>query len=291
MSASQDNFDFHSAPMRIGRMRLGVRDLATVSRFYQDVIGLSVLSQDEAATVLGTAAGPLLELAGDPSLQPRDRSDAGLFHVAFLLPAREDLGRWLAFASGKGVALLGASDHGVSEALYLADPEGNGIEIYADHPPSRWRDGDGAIHMTTERLDAQELLADAAGQPWQGFPDGGCIGHVHLQVGNEDQADRFYAGVLGFEPTTRMRGARFFGSGGYHHQVAANVWNSGGAGRRPEAAAGLAAFGIIVREADRRAAILTRAADAGLPVSDRGPFATIEDPWGTVIELSTTSAT
>ena len=286
MTARQQSFDMRAAPMRIGRLRLRVRDVAAMSRFYRDILGLPVLQQEEGAAVLGTGAGPLLELSGGPDLQRRDPGDAGLYHTAFLLPARADLARWLAFASAEGVGLQGASDHGVSEALYLADPEGNGIEIYADHPPSQWRDGAGSIHMTTERLDIEDLLAATGGQRWSGFPDGGSIGHVHLQVGDEDAAERFYAGVLGLEPTTRMRGARFFGSGGYHHQVAANVWNSRGAGPRPQGSAGLAAVEIIVPDASRREAILERAAGAGLEAATNGRATSITDPWGLRIELA-----
>lgn len=290
MTARQDSFNMHAAPMRVGHLRLRVRDLAAVSRFYQEVLGLTVLRDQDGRVVLGTAATPLLELNGDPALRPRNPRDAGLFHMAFLLPGRADLARWLAFASAEGVALQGASDHGVSEALYLADPEGNGIEIYADHPPSQWRDAGGAIHMTTERLDIPALLAATEGRRWSGFPEDGCIGHVHLQVGDEEQAERFYAGVLGLEPTTRMRGARFFSSGGYHHHVAANVWNSRGAGQRPDGAAGLAAVEIIIDGPARREAILARAAEAGLQVSRRGETAVIPDPWGTCIELATPAA-
>src|SRR5690554_4137764 len=158
MSSSQSAQRPQVHPMRIGQLRLKVRDLDRVAGFYREALGLPFLSQGPGRVLLGTPATPLLELSGDPALQPRNPRDAGLFHMAFLLPRREDLGRWLAFASARGVALEGASDHGVSEALYLADPEGNGIEIYADHPPSRWRDAGGAIHMTTERLDIQGLL-------------------------------------------------------------------------------------------------------------------------------------
>src|SRR5690606_17098430 len=183
MTANHEAFDMRAAPMRIGRVRLRGRDLAAVSRFYREIIGRAVLRQDEAAAVLGPTAAPLLELVGDRSLDPGDRRQAGLFHVAFLLPGRGDLGRWLAFAGAHGIPLQGASDHGVSEALYLADPEGNGIEIYADLPPSRWRAADGAIRMTTDPLDLQDLLAAAGHTPWTGFPENGRIGHVHLRVG------------------------------------------------------------------------------------------------------------
>lgn len=286
MSHGDDAFDMRAAPMRIGRVRLRVRDLAAVARFYRDVIGLAVLQQGEGSMLLGTVSAPLLELVGDPSLRPRDGRGAGLFHVAFLLPGRADLGRWLAFAGAHGVALHGASDHRVSEALYLADPEGNGIEIYADHPTPRWRGADGAIRMTTDPLDLQDLLAAAGDAPWAGFPRDGCIGHVHLQIGDAAEAGRFYGDVLGLEPTFRMPGARFFGSGGYHHQVAVNEWNSRGAGRRPGNAAGLDAFEVIVREDDRRKAILARAAEAGAPVSNGVRAPAVSDPWGIAIEFS-----
>lgn len=245
MSHGDDAFDMRAAPMRIGRVRLRVRDLAAVSRFYRDVIGLSVLQGGEGPMLLGTVSAPLLELVGDPSLRPRDGREAGLFHVAFLLPHRAELGRWLAFAGAHGV-----------------------------------------IRMTTDPLDLQDLLAAAGDAPWAGFPRDGCIGHVHLQIGDAAEAGRFYGDVLGLEPTFRMPGARFFGSGGYHHQVAVNEWNSRGAGRRPGNAAGLDAFEVIVREDDRRKAILARAAEAGAPVSNGVRAPAVSDPWGIAIEFS-----
>lgn len=290
MTATQHNFDLRAAPMAIGRVRLRVRDLGGVAGFYRDAIGLDPLRDEPGVITLGTAGRPLLELVGDPALRARDRRDASLFHTAFRLPGRADLARWLAFAGAQGVALLGASDHGVSEAVYLADPEGNGIEVYADWPTARWRDADGNIQMTTERLDIDELLAVAGTGAWAGYPAEGSIGHVHLQVGDEAQAERFYAGVLGFEPTTRMRGARFFGSGGYHHQLAANVWNSAGAGPRPDDAAGLAAVEVTVSDSGARDAILARAREAGVPLSTAGDIPVLADPWGTAITLTVRGA-
>ena len=210
---SSDLFDLQAAPMRIGLVRIRVRDLARVTDFYRRVLGLALLRDDEGTATLGTGATPLVELEGDPSLAPRDRGAAGLFHTAFLLPSRADLARWFAFARGGGVRIDGASDHIVSEAIYLSDPEGNGIEIYADRPPARWRGADGTIHMATERLDAPDLLAAAEGRAWDGFPEGGVVGHVHLQVGETEEAERFYRDVLGFDVASRYPGASFFGSG------------------------------------------------------------------------------
>ena len=142
------------------------------------------------------------------------------------MPTRADLAHWVAHVAEARVRLQGASDHIVSEAFYLADPEGNGIEVYADRPVARWRGADGNIAMTTDPLDVQDLLAAAEGPGWAGFPQNGSIGHVHLQVGDTTAADGFYRDVLGFDIAADYPGASFYGSGGYHHQLAGNIWNS-----------------------------------------------------------------
>lgn len=284
MIAEKDVFDLSTAPMRIGMVRLKVRDLARVSAFYQRILGLTPLEEREGTVVLGAAAAPLLELSGDAGLAPRDPRAAGLFHTAFLMPGRADLARWLAFVIEERQPLQGASDHIVSEAIYLADPEGNGIEVYADHPPSRWRGADGEIRMTTDPLDRQDLLAAAGGTVWAGFPEGGVIGHIHLQVGDMEKAERFYRDILGFDVTSRYPGASFFGSGGYHHQLAGNVWNSRHASKRPDHMAGLEEIELVLKENARRESILARAQSAGIRV--RGD-AVLYDPWGTAITLVT----
>lgn len=278
-------FNHASAPLRIGRVHLRVRDLDKVSDFYQRVIGLAVIDRSARTITLGAGTAPLLELLADPAATPRNPRNAGLFHTAFLLPTRVDLARWLAHAIKQGVKLQGASDHIVSEALYLADPEGNGIEIYADRPMSRWRDANGQIHMATEPLDIPDLLA--AGTSGQtGFPEGGIIGHVHLQVGDTGAADGFYSDILGLDIASRYPGASFFGSGGYHHHLAGNIWNSRHAGLRPARAAGLGAVEIVARNPSTRAAILDRAEAAGIPVAKEGEETVLRDPWGTAIALT-----
>src|SRR5690606_9813532 len=159
--------------------------------------GLTLDAGSGTRVVLGHAGTPLLELEGDPALAPVDPRQAGLFHTAFLMPTRADLGRWLTHAAAQRVPLQGASDHIVSEAIYLADPEGNGIEVYADRRTSGWRDAAGAIRMSTDPLDVEDLVQSAGGSAWAGFPAGGSIGHVHLQVGDTELADRFYRDILG----------------------------------------------------------------------------------------------
>ena len=233
MITKPEIFDMTAAPMRIGAVHLKVRDLEAVAAFYQRILGLRKLNEGDRTTTLGAGNTPLLVLDGDAGLLPGDRRAAGLFHIAFLLPSRADLARWVRHAAREGLRLQGASDHIVSEAFYLADPESNGIEVYSDRPPAQWLDADGRIQMTTEPLDLQALLETAGTDDWAGYPEGGSIGHVHLQVGDRAAADRFYRDVLGFDVTFTLPGASFYGSGGYHHQLAANVWNSRGTARRP----------------------------------------------------------
>lgn len=251
------------APVTVSRVALTVRDLDLVGDFYQRVIGLDPITANGEALVLGQGDLPLLELRRDPKAQSHPR-EAGLFHTAFLLPSRQDLGRWLAFAARQSVRLDGAGDHLVSEALYLADPEGNGIEIYADRPRDQWQTDGTQVRMDTLAMDLNEL-ASAPGE-WAGMPAGSVIGHVHLQVGDIPQAEAFYAGELGLDLSSRLGSASFYATGGYHHHLATNIWNSRGAGARSDGSAGLAE---LVLEAD----------------PDRLGATALTDPWGNRITV------
>lgn len=256
------------APVQIGRVALTVNDLGRMTAFYRDMIGLAPLTSDGEVAVLGAGGRALLELRADPAARRRDPREAGLFHTAFLLPERADLGRWLHHAAGRRVQLQGASDHDVSEALYLSDPEGNGIEIYRDRPRGEWHWDDGVVRMGSYGLDLNALAA-AGGGGWTGVPDGTVVGHVHLQVGAIPEAETFVTG-LGADITHRYPGASFFGWGGYHHHIATNVWNSRGAGPRSFPATGLAEVELL--------------ADAGIA------HVTLDDPWGTRFALRTKEA-
>lgn len=275
------------APHRIGAVTLVVHDLDAVSRFYQDVVGLAVLDRHNDTARLGSGNTALIELVRDSAARRRSSREAGLFHTAFLLPGRADLGAWLFHASQRGFALQGAADHLVSEAVYLADPEGNGVEIYADRPTDQWPTEGAGFRMASDPLDFRSLVEAAGDHRWQGFPDGGEVGHVHLQVGAISPAERFYGELLGFDLTCRYPGGSFFGSGGYHHQLAANIWNSHNAPPRTEPVTGLAHLELFARErpvVDSTAARLAAAAVAIAPID--GGFA-VQDPWGTRIHLRT----
>lgn len=226
------------APLQIGRVALIVNDLNRIGDFYQSVIGLNRISGDGESLTLGQGQQALVELRQDRAARPRPE-EAGLFHTAFLLPDRAALGRWLRHVADARQPLTGASDHLVSEALYLRDPEGNGIEVYVDRSRDAWpRRGDQVV-MDTRRLDLADLAAAADGR-WTGAPDGTVIGHVHLQVGELARAEAFYTDGLGMDRMAHVPGASFFASGGYHHHLATNVWHSRGAGPRSADAAGLA---------------------------------------------------
>ena len=265
------------APLEIGHVALTVRDMAAVGAFYQAALGLEPLSQDGETLRLGTGERPLLELRRDPAARPASPREAGLFHTAFLLPTRADLGRWLTHAAETGLRLQGASDHLVSEAVYLADPEGNGIEVYVDRPRADWPRTAGGIRMASDPLDYPGVLAAAAG-PWAGMPEGSVVGHVHLQVGALETTEGFFGGTLGMALTTRYPGANFFGAGGYHHHFGTNIWNSRGAGLRAPGGTGLA-------EVVMRADPAELAAIAGRAGMKAGPLA-LQDPWGTAITVA-----
>lgn len=275
-----------TASLRIGAVALTVRDLHTLSRYYQDVIGLRLLADEDGETgrrhLLGCGGRVLLELRHDPGAEPPGRSEAGLFHTAFLLPSRTALADWMVHALAMGVALDGASDHLVSEALYLTDPEGNGIEIYRDRPRGEWPlAADGSVSMATLPLDLRALAAEAGRARFTGLPADSSIGHVHLRVGDLDQAEAFYAGTLGLAVMTRYPGALFFGADGYHHHLGANIWHSRGAGPRREGTTGLAEIALTVDAPELR----TLADRLGLGPKAAGDAITLHDPWGTRLSL------
>jgi catechol 2,3-dioxygenase len=255
-------------PLSIGSVTLTVHDLDQVSDFYERVIGLTGLSGDADTRTLGAGSTPLLHLRRDPAARKAGPREAGLFHTAFLLPERKHLARWLGHVAGMSLPLQGASDHIVSEAIYLADPEGNGIEVYIDRPTSSWIWRDGTVQMATDRLDIDSLMAEAGESRWQGAPEGTIVGHVHLKVGDLKAAEAFYHETLGMDVTCRYPGATFYSSGGYHHHLATNIWNSRNAPPRNLPATGLAELELV----------------AG-PVRADLAGQSLVDPWGTRISV------
>lgn len=239
------------APISINSVTLKVNNLEKVSDFYRNVVGLNEISKETGRCTLGQGDRRLLTLIEDTGAK-RYAREAGLFHTAFLLPARASLGQWLHYAKANGIQLEGAADHGVSEALYLSDPEGNGVEIYADKDRTVWNSlPDGQIDIVTVPLRETNLLSNSHAD-WEKAPNGTVIGHVHLQVGDLVSADSFYMDELKLACTSRMDSASFYGSGGYHHHIACNIWNSRGAGTRSTDSTGLMEVELLVTDANLR---------------------------------------
>lgn len=278
----------YAAPLKIGTVTLRVRDLRSMSRYYEHLVGLRVLSSDGHIARLGNRGTTLLELIGDPEAEPRTPGGAGLFHTAFLLPNRIQLALWTKHAVDNRFLITGASDHAVSEAIYLSDPEGNGIEVYADRPREEWQHVESQIKMVTEPLDIESLLTSASGT-WNGFPDEGVIGHVHLQIGALNMAESFYRTVLGFDISCRYSGATFFGSGDYHHQLATNAWASRGAGPRAEGSAGLVSVEVLT-DKSLIAPIRERAKSAGALTAENSTGLTLRDPWNIEVRVRPSEA-
>jgi catechol 2,3-dioxygenase len=288
---------------RIGVVHLTVANLAKMTAFYQDVLGFRP-AQSTTRTVAGRdvsgAAEPTEESAGFSATgaPPYDlvlhqaartttpRRAAGLYHFAVLLPAREDLAGALRHLIEVEARIDGASDHAVSEAVYLHDPEGNGIEIYADRPRDRWPVRNGRLEMTTGPLDVEDLFATGGG-PRQHLPAGTRIGHMHLRVNDLDRAEAFYAAALGFDVMVRgYPGALFLAAGGYHHHLGLNTW----AGSLPTAqpdGLGLRYFTLVVPERAAQDAVLARARSAGItPQAWEDGGLLLRDPDGIGVMLT-----
>lgn len=269
----------NQTPIRIAGVDLTVRDLDRTLAFYRDEIGLALIDRDAAGARLGAGDIPFLTLWHRPDALPDDPRSAGLFHTAFLMPTRADLARFVLHVARRRTPISGVADHLVSEAIYLDDPEGNGVELYFDRPPETWTRRGGEIEITTDPLDLDDLTRAAGDDTvFAGAPAGARIGHVHLRVGDMPAAERFYHDLLGFDVTRRLHGAAFMSSGGYHHHVAANTWRSSGAGPRDEGRAGLALLTIEAEPAAHEA-LAARLDAAGLG----GIEGEVRDPWGTRI--------
>ena len=236
--------------MNLGAVRLNVADLDRAQRFYEQAIGLRALDRDADLVRLGVdGQTAIVELVERPDGPRRPAGTTGLFHLAILLPGRPDLARALRRVADAGWRLGGASDHLVSEALYLRDPEGNGIEIYRDRPREQWRYENGQLQMDTLPLDLDSVLGElsATDTGANGMPAGTRIGHVHLNVAELSAAEDFYGGLLGFEVTVRgYPGALFLATGGYHHQIGVNTWAGEGAPAPPPGSLGLEWFEIVL---------------------------------------------
>lgn len=271
----------------VGGLTLQVSDLPRSLAFYRDLLGFRLLDAAGDRARLGVPGGetPLVTLRAVPGTTPAGRRGAfGLFHFAILVPDRASLGRFVAHLAANGLR-AGMSDHLVSEAIYLADPDGLGIEVYADRPRATWHYEGGQLAMATEPLDVRDLVQAAGATAWSGMPAGTTMGHMHLHVGDLGVADQFYRHGLGFDLTTwGYPGALFFSAGGYHHHLGTNTWAPGPAPSPDQAQ--LVEWTLVVPTAQDAAAIGTRMAAAGSTVDADGEARLLRDPWGTRVRIT-----
>ena len=272
---------------RPGRVRLQVRDLNRSIAYYEGLLGFRVLERSGGHASLGAYGGDdaIVELVENPAAAPVPRQGRlGLFHFAILLPSRAALGAFLRRLTERGER-AGASDHLVSEALYLQDPDGLGIEVYADRPRSEWRHRDGQILMATEPLDLEDLGRAAGESEWRGMPAGTTIGHVHLHVGDLARASAFYHATLGLDRVVwSYPGALFLSAGGYHHHLGLNTW-AARAAPAGENDARLLEWELLLPSADAVEAVVTSMGTAGYAVDREGGDALVRDPWGTRLRI------
>lgn len=271
---------------RIGAIHLDVADLSRSLAYYEDGIGLRVQREGEGEVALGAGGAELLVLRERPGALPA-RHSCGLYHFALLLPRRSDLGGWLAHAAERRLPLTGASDHYVSEAVYLSDPDEHGIEIYWDRPREVW-EGEVAARMTTLPLDLEGVLAAREGDAgFDGLPAGTQMGHVHLRVAELDDAVHFYRDVLGFELMAAFgSSAAFLAAGGYHHHIGANTWESAGARQPPPGSATLTRATIMLPDAAALGRVRERLAAAGADAVERDGGTHVHDPSGNPLLLA-----
>ncbi|NNJ09380.1 VOC family protein [Chloroflexales bacterium ZM16-3] len=270
--------DPHTA---LGPARLVVADMGRALSFYEGVLGMQVERRADGSVGLKAGETTLLVLDERPGARPKPPRSTGLYHIALLLPSRRDLARVIRRFAETRYPLSGASDHLVSETLYLDDPDGNGLEIYADRPRSTWSYNQREVLMATNPLDIDGILGELQGDtaPWAGMADGSTVGHVHLQVKDLPSAEAFYCGVLGFEVMARYGpAAMFVSAGGYHHHLGLNTWAGVGAPPPPTGAAGLRHFTVRLPGSEALDVVLSRVREAGIAAEDAEGGVLLRDP-------------
>ncbi|WP_424767517.1 VOC family protein [Paenibacillus sp. sgz302251] len=282
----------------LGEVKLKVSQLDRSIQFYEQIVGLRVLRHDaQKRTAAFTADGrnTLLVLEEiENAIIPQRRGHAGLYHFAILLPDRRSLSLSLRNLARHGIH-VGQGDHLVSEALYISDPDNNGIEIYADRPKAQWkRDAEGNYVMSTDPIDIESLLAEseADGDHWNGLPEGTVIGHVHLHIGDLRVSRAFYEGKLGFDVVGNyaQMSALFISAGGYHHHIGLNIWAGAGAVLPPANTVGLSYFTIVFPSAASREKLLSHLRTEGVALTEQDSAFVVHDPVGIAIHLTVASS-
>jgi catechol 2,3-dioxygenase len=273
----------------LGKARLQVADIERSLLFYSQVLGMCVIRGSAESVSLGAHGDKraIIHLQQLRSAHPVPRRGLlGLYHFAILLPDRASLGRFVAHLTEIGLH-AGMSDHAVSEAVYLTDPDGLGIEVYADRPRDAWRYDEQQLHMATDHLDVEDLVRSARGERWTGMPPGTVLGHIHLYVDDIDEAEAFYHDALGFDKVVwSYPGALFLSAGGYHHHLGTNTWAKG-AVRATDADARLLDWEIVVPTPKDAGEAARHVKEAGYPVRQEDGEWVLTDPWGTGLRLVT----
>ena len=273
----------------VGAVHLQVVDLRRSLSYYEQVLGLRAHGMTSTSAVLSADGDerPLVTLNTKRGVTPARRGALGLYHFAILLPARSDLGRFASHLASSGVR-PGMADHSVSEALYLWDPDGLGIEVYADRPRDGWRRHNRELEMTTDPLDIRSVMAAGGGEAWTAAPSGTTVGHVHLHVGSLEQGEAFYHRAVGFDKTVwSYPGALFMAAGGYHHHLGTNTWSLGPAASVDEAR--LLEWELMVPSEADVEAVARNLRDAGCGVEHLEKGIVVADPWGTRVHVRAAS--
>jgi len=276
---------YHQKPTtHLGKMSINVLNLDRSLAFYEQVIGYQLLEKTKRQAILTVdGKNPTLILKSPEGIIPKKRLTTGLYHFAILLPKRNDLANFLRHLLTLNIP-FGASDHAVSEAIYLDDPDGNGIEVYCDRPDAHWERVTDGIHMTTDRLDGDNLLQEADAK-WTILPENTVMGHIHLHVAHLADTEKFYSQGLDFDLMTRYPGALFMSSGGYHHHLGLNIWNGEGAPAPAEGSVGLNWFTLVIENEAKRERLKQNLDTIGATVKEHDGNYMTKDPSGNVIRL------
>ncbi|PEJ56886.1 glyoxalase [Bacillus sp. AFS002410] len=280
--------NFHEKPQVYApTVELKVASLERSLAFYQEVIGLKVLEHSTTtASLTADEVNVLINLVQPDNVTPRNERNTGLYHLALLVPTRKDLGIVLKHLIETRNPLQGGSDHLVSEAIYLADPDMNGIEIYVDRPSENWQWHNEYVVMDSKRLDVEGLLALAENESFTGLPKGTIMGHIHLQVSDLASTEKFYCDGLGFDVVTKYGAqALFISTGRYHHHIGLNTWHSAGGSAASESSAGLKNFTLLYPSEEEKLKVVNRLKDMGATVFVEDGTTFTKDPSGITIKL------
>ena len=273
---------------QMGMVTLKIADLRRSLAFYTEIIGMRVLAQDEQSATLGVASRPIIRIEVVPNAQRQPRGTTGLYHAAILLSDRTALAIKIAQIAAAKYPIGGYADHLVSEAFYLDDPDGNGLEIYRDRPRSEWPRVNGAVQMASDPIDLDEFfsLVPEKLPTDYALPAGTTLGHMHLRVGHIPTALQFYRDVLGFDLITTFPNALFLSAGGYHHHLGMNIWESKNGQAPPDNAVGMREFSVWLPDSAERDRLVTQIEAAGVAVERQGDRFVVRDPWQNQILLA-----